>query len=191
MDTRQRYHLPSDRPKALGKYSAHGITSHSAKKRHKAYPPFAECLPAVRRPSSGLTAIRLCCVQPLRHLAKAKLCRVPNFQHSVNLFYFLPSKIFLFRVPNFQHSANLFFYLLPSKIFLFSSNLKSYFLMIYDTFINCFTIYHYVCRILSVEVKYELQVDQNFKIIERKSDIHVIKSKSRPYLRKDFKFETS
>ena len=32
---------------------------------------------------------------------------------------------------------------------------------------------------------------RNFKIIERESDIHVIKSKPRPYPRKDFKFETS
>ena len=30
-----------------------------------------------------------------------------------------------------------------------------------------------------IEIKYDLQVGQNFKIIERESDIHVIESKLR------------
>ena len=55
------------------------------------------------------------------------VCRVPGFQHSAKP---------VCRVSNFQHSANHFFSLLPSKFFLLSSNLKSYSLIIYDTFIN-------------------------------------------------------
>ena len=51
--------------------------------------------------------------------------------------------------------------------------------------------FYFVSGKLSVEIKYELQVGRNFKIIERESDIHVIESKTKMYRGKKFKFDTS
>ena len=161
------------RPQALGKLRANGIflyaeCRNSTKIRHSVYNLFVECCrdrtrqhwrtcppstPVLRQPSNRLTTVSVCRVPARRHSAKpyrrrvpfagtwqCVLCRVPKVQHSAKIVY-----AECLRAGTQQ--TFLFFKPFAFQIFLLSYNLKSYSLLIYDTyqFVYYILSFYFVC----------------------------------------------